>query len=162
MLTLPSPTPPPPPPPLLPPQILGMGSIGQNSTFFQNSINTNQQRHLYRDNMRGSMIFLSGGGGGGGGGGSRPLNLIYSLQRGPMDLVHIFQWGVQLFQWGVQMLISIETHVTCDFQVGLDPILGSGPPIPPSGSAHGQCGSLVRIGSGEPVWPPLKLRNYKC
>ena len=28
------------------------------------------------------------------------------------------------------MLISIETHITCDFPGG------SGPPIPPSGSAH--------------------------
>ena len=84
--------------PLLPPLILGMGSIGQNSTFFQNSINTNQQRHLYGDNLRGSRIFLSGGGGGGGGGGSRPLNFIYSLQRGPMDLVHIFQGRFNFFQ----------------------------------------------------------------
>ena len=32
---------------------------------------------------------------------------------------------------GVQMLISIETHITCDFPGG------SGPPITPSGSAHG-------------------------
>ena len=31
---------------------------------------------------------------------------------------------------GVQMLISIETHITFDFPGG------SGPPIPPSGSAH--------------------------
>ena len=33
----------------------------------------------------------------------------------------------------VQVLISIETHITCDFPGG-----GlSGPPITPSGSAHG-------------------------
>ena len=44
------------PPPLLPPETLGMGSIGQTSFFFQNSINTNQHRHLYRD-MHGSRIF---------------------------------------------------------------------------------------------------------
>ena len=37
--------------------------------------------------------------------------------------------GAKFFQGGggVQMLISIETHITCDFQGGG----GSGPPIPP-------------------------------
>ena len=41
---------------------------------------------------------------------------------------NIFQGGkVQIFRGGgVQMLISIETHRTCDFQGGG----GSGPPIP--------------------------------
>ena len=42
--------------------------------------------------------------------------------------------GVQLFPgWGggVKVLISIETHITCDFPGG------SGPPITPSGSVHG-------------------------
>ena len=34
----------------------------------------------------------------------------------------------------VQVLISIETHITCDFPWGGK---GSGPPITPSGSAHG-------------------------
>ena len=46
------------------------------------------------------------------------------IQRG----YNIFQGGVQLFPGGgggVQMLISIETHITCDFPGG------SGPPIPP-------------------------------
>ena len=33
----------------------------------------------------------------------------------------------------VQVLISIKTHITCDFPGGG----GSGPPITPSGSAHG-------------------------
>ena len=47
---------------------------------------------------------------------------------------NIFQEvGVQFFSsGGVQMLISIETHITCDIPggvVGLDP-------LPPSGSAH--------------------------
>ena len=32
---------------------------------------------------------------------------------------------------GVQMLISIETHITCDFPGG-----GGRTPYPPSGSAH--------------------------
>ena len=45
----------------------GDGSIGQNSTFFQNNINTNQQqRHLYWDNVHARILdfFVSRGGGG--------------------------------------------------------------------------------------------------
>ena len=49
---------------------------------------------------------------------------------------NIFQggWGSNVFQGGgggVQVLISIETHITCDFT-------GEGVrnPYPPSGSAH--------------------------
>ena len=39
--------------------------------------------------------------------------------------------GVQHFQGGgVQMLISIKTHITCDFPEGVLT------PCPPSGSAH--------------------------
>ena len=91
--------------PLLPPQTLGMGSLGRNSTFFQYSINTTQhhQRYLYRDTMRGSRNFLPGGGGGGGrGGGSRLLNLFYSLKRGSNGIItHFLGGGVQLFPgWG--------------------------------------------------------------
>ena len=48
---------------------------------------------------------------------------------------NIFQGGggVQLFQGGggFQVVISIETHITCDF-----PGEGSGTPILPSESAH--------------------------
>ena len=44
--------------------------------------------------------FFVRGRGVGGGVGSRPLNLIYSLQRGPMDLVHNFQGRFNFFQWG--------------------------------------------------------------
>ena len=40
--------------------------------------------------------------------------------------------GSNIFQGGgVQMLISIETHITCDFPGG-----GVWTPYPPSGSAH--------------------------
>ena len=38
--------------------------------------------------------------------------------------------GVQLFPRGYKMLISIETHITCDFPGGVRT------PYPPSGSAH--------------------------
>ena len=40
--------------------------------------------------------------------------------------------GVQLFPGGSNCLFPIETHITCDFPVG-----GSGPPVPPCGSALG-------------------------
>ena len=59
------------------------------------------------------------------------LNLFYSLQRGSNGFItektlqgsNIFHGGggVQLFPGGgggVQMLISIETHITCDFPGG--------------------------------------------
>ena len=98
LLTYPSPTSPDP----------GDGVNRSKFNFFLNSTNTNQtNRHLYRHNMRGSRIFLSGVGGG-----SRLLNLFYSLQKGPVVSLHIFQ--------GVQMPISIETHITitCDFPGG--------------------------------------------
>ena len=129
-----------------------MGSIGQNSTFSRTaSTQTN------KDIMRGSRNFLSGGRGGGG----RLHNLFYSLQRGSNGFITHFPGGPTFSRgWGggVQMLISIETHITitCDFPGW------SGPPIPPSGSAHGQCGILARIGSDEPLRPPFKLRNSKC
>ena len=54
--------------------------------------------------------------------------------KDPEGVQH-FTGGSNFFQGGgggwVQMLISIETHITCNFPGG------SGPPIPPSGSAHG-------------------------
>ena len=84
--------------------------------FFQNSTNTNQQRHLYRDNMRGSRKFFVGVGGG-------PGSLTYfAVYRGVQWFYYTFSRG------GVQMPISIETHITitCDFPGGW----GSGPPIP--------------------------------
>ena len=74
------------------------------------------------------------------------MNLFYSLQRGANCLsiylrenytVPRFQWGSNISRGGgggggLQMLISIETHITRDFQGG------SGPPTPPppSGYAH--------------------------
>ena len=51
-------------------------------------------------------------------------NYFPRFQRGS----NFFQ-GVQLFLGGVQMLISIETHITCDFPGGVRT------PFPPSGSA---------------------------
>ena len=103
--------------------------------------------------MRRSRKFFQGGkwGGGGGGGGLwlrhdgqktiwttlfvLVLNLIYSLQRGSNGFYNyretmLFQGsrGSPTFSRGVQMLISIETHMTCDFPGGGG---GSDPLSPP-------------------------------
>ena len=78
----------------------GDGSIGQNSTFFQNNINTNkQQRHLYRDNVQARIqdFFVRSGGGGRR---SRLLNLFYSLQRGSNGYITHFTGGSNFFQGG--------------------------------------------------------------
>ena len=83
------------------------------------------------------------------------LSLFYSLQRGSNGFIAektiliLYQGsskgplfsrggGCQTFSrgGGVQMLISLETHVrTCCFPGGG----GCPEPLPPSGSAHGQC-----------------------
>ena len=48
---------------------------------------------------------------------------------------NIFHGGGSIFSTGVQMLISIETHITCDFPGGGGGVR-TGPPIPPFVSAH--------------------------
>ena len=71
------------------------------------------------------------------------LNIFYSLQEGVNGFIrenytfpriqrwpNFFQGGPASSREGVQMLISIESHITCDFTGG------SGPPISPSGSAN--------------------------
>ena len=60
--------------------------------------------------------------------------LYFSKDRGARSRGSNFSKG-----WGgggsrVQVLISIEIHITCDSVGGGG---GSGPPITPSGSAHG-------------------------
>ena len=57
------------------------------------------------------------------------------------ERVQDFPGGANFFQ-GVQMLISIETHITCDF-----PGVGGRTPYPPSGFAHGhvRCYRHLRI-----------------
>ena len=65
-------------------------------------------------------IFVRGGGPG--------FSTYFTVYRGgPMVLLHIFQGvGVSNFSrgggGGFQLLISIETHITCDFPGGPDPI----------------------------------------
>ena len=52
------------------------------------------------------------------------LHRKLNFHKDPVGVQHL-PGGVQLFPRGVQMLISIETHITCDFPGG------SRPPIPP-------------------------------
>ena len=74
------------------------------------------------------------------------LSLFYSSQWGTNGFIAeiIILEGVQNFRGGggttlfrgvVQMLISLETHITCDFSGG-----GGWTPYPPSGSTHGKIG----------------------
>ena len=88
------------------------------------------------------------------------LSLFYSFTEGVQWLFQrklLFlkvSEGVQLFQGGratfsmeggggVQRVISIETHITCDFPGG-----GGGPHIPPSGSAHAISQLIFLISKG--------------
>ena len=137
LLTFPSSTP---PPSLLPPETLGMGSIGQKSTFFQKIISTNQQRHLYRDNMRGSRNLLSGGGGG-----SMLLNLFYSIYtEGVQWFYYTFSRGSNLFQADPNANFYRNPY---NYNLWFSRGGGGGvwTPYPPSGSVKGQCGILARI-----------------
>ena len=104
----------------------GWGQYVKSQLFFQNSINTYQERHLYRD-MLGSRIFCQGRG-------CRLLNLFYSIYtEGSNGFTTHFPRGSNFFQGGgVQILISIETHITitCDFpgdslSPPLDPHMGN-------------------------------------
>ena len=56
-----------------------------------------------------------------------------SFFKVPEGVQH-FPGGVQLFPGWSNCLFPIETYITCDFPGG-----GSGPPVPPSGSALTEC-----------------------
>ena len=100
----------------------------------------------------GPGIFVRGGGGGPGPSDKKnsdntfffsPLSLFYRSQMiNFIEIYHFsrFQRGSNIFQGGPTFsrgggggggncLFPIETHITCDFPGG------SGPPVPPSGSA---------------------------
>ena len=139
LLTFPSPT-----PPLLPPQTLEMGSIGQIQLFPEQHQHKPTKTFVPGEHARIQDFFVRGGG---------CSSTYFTVYRGgPMVLLHIFQGGGG-GGGGVQMLISIETHITitCDFPGGI------WTPYSPSGSTHGQCSILARMGSDEPVRPPFKL-----
>ena len=157
LLTFPSPTPTPPPPPSPTSPDPGDGVNRSKFNVFpvQHQHSPTPPKIFVPGHHARIQEFFVRGGGGGRGGGSRLLNLFYSSKRRSNGFFTHFPGGSNFFQGGG----PIETHITitCDFQ------WGSGPPIPPpSGSAHGHCGILARIGSGEPVRPPFKLRNFKC
>ena len=101
--------------------------------FRAHNLNVPEMRLLYSLRCADPGIFVRGGEGG------RPdcrkttattLFLIFNPQqilqfyRGGGG-VQYFSGGSNFFQGGVQMLISIKTHITCDFPEA------SGPPVPP-------------------------------
>ena len=120
LLTFPSP-----PPPLLPPETLGMGLIGQKSTFFQNSITTQTNKDICTGTCAVLGLFLSGGRGVQG---SRLLNLFYGIYtEGVQCFFHTFSRGGPTFSMGrggggYQMLISIKTHITTTYDFPGDPL----------------------------------------
>ena len=110
----------------------GDGVNRSKFNFFRNSINTNQQRHLYRDNMRGSRNFLSGGGGCPG------STTYFTVYRGcPMVSLHICQGGVSIFfQVGgpnANFYRNPYNHITitCDFPGGEGVWTPYPPPLDP-------------------------------
>ena len=112
--------------------------------------------------MRGSRNFRQGGGGGGGVQVSLTkkaltffflffflvLSLFYSSQMVNFKEIYhfsrfFFPGGSNFFQGGpIDCLFPIETHITCDFPGGGG---GSGPPVPPSGSAFSRVSSHILI-----------------
>ena len=112
-----------PPPPLLPPQTLGMGSIGQNSTFSPEQHQHKPTKTFVPGQHARIQDFFVGGGGELG-----APQLILQFTEGVNGFITHFPGGSNFSQGGgVQMLISIETHktITCDFPGG-----GGGPGSP--------------------------------
>ena len=103
------------------------------SRHFRAHLNVPEMRLLFSLRCADPGIFVRGGEGGGEA--RLPENnrnniifnpqLILQFYRGGGGVQH-FSGGSNFFQGGgVQMLISIKTHITCDFP------MGSGPPVPP-------------------------------
>ena len=114
-----------------PPQTLGMGSIGRNSTFFPV-----QHQHNPR--------------------GVKAPQLILQFKEGSNAFFTHFPGG-----GGVHLFPGVGSNRNpCNYNLWFS--RGVWTPYPPSGSAHGHCGILARIGSDEPVRPPFKLKNFKC
>ena len=66
----------------------------------------------------------------GGGEARLPKNNRNNVFLNPSTDFTVIHWGPTFLRGGVQMLISIKTHITCDFPEGVRT------PCPPSGSAH--------------------------
>ena len=97
--------------------------------FRAHNLNVPEMRLLFSLRCADPGIFVRGGEGGGPTAEKQPQQHYFKpstdftvLQGGWGPA---FFRGVQLFPGGIQMLISIKTHITCDFPEG------SGPPVPP-------------------------------
>ena len=90
-------------PPLIPPQTLGMGSIGQNSTFSRTaSTQTNKDICTGTTCTESGFFFVVGGGGGGGGSRLLSPQLFLQFTEGVQWFYSTFSrgGGVQLFPRG--------------------------------------------------------------
>ena len=104
--------------------------------FRAHNLNVSEMRLLFLCDARIQESLCEGWGGGGGG----PTAEKQPQQRflNPQLILQLYMGGPTFYRGGgsnisgggVQMLISIKTHITCDF---LEGVLT---PCPPSGSAH--------------------------
>ena len=99
--------------------------------FRAHNLNVSEMRLLFLCYARIQESLSEGVRGGGGGGPTAEKQPQQRFFKPSTDFT-VIHGGSNIFQgWGgVQMLISIKTHITCDFPEGVLT------PCPPSGSAH--------------------------
>ena len=107
--------------------------------FRAHNLNVSEMRLLFLCDARIQESLSEGVRGGGGGGGPTAENNRNNVFLNPKLILQLYMGGPTFFRGGgvqhfkgrgVQMLISIKTHITCDFPEGVLT------PCPPSGSAH--------------------------
>ena len=128
-----------------------MGSIhvGQNSTFSRTASTQTNKDICTGTTCADPGIFCQGGGPG-----SSPYFTVY--RGGPIVLLHIFQGGPTFSRGGGGPNANFYRN---PYNYNLWFSRGVWTPYPPSGSAHGQCGILARIGSDDKLLLSLETPN---
>ena len=108
--------------------------------FRAHNLNVSEMRLLFLCDARIQESLSEGVRGGGGGEARLPKNNRNNVFLNLQLILQLYMGGPTFFRGGptfpggggggVQMLISIKTHITCDFPEGVLT------PCPPSGSAH--------------------------